>query len=249
MGQSALTDLLENEARIAQNLALRADCAIAYFTEQVRRGPALTCPICKYTGRFAPVRHKLSIWCPSCDSRPRHRLLKRWLDDFDMTGKRVLHFAPEVSLSAGLRETAELYRTADTLDTCDFQLDITAMDLPDGAFDVIIANHVLEYVDDQAALAEMRRVLAPDGLALLTVPLVAGWARTFENPEIEMQRAQPSQSKDAFHLRFYGRDFSGRVADAGFVVEEFTASVQDVATYALHRGETLFIARKQVQGH
>jgi SAM-dependent methyltransferase len=49
--------------------------------------------------------------------------------------------------------------------------DATAMPFPDGWFDVIIAAEVLEHIPaDQAALAEISRVLAPGGTAAVTVP-------------------------------------------------------------------------------
>jgi SAM-dependent methyltransferase len=41
----------------------------------------------------------------------------------------------------------------------------------DAAFDVVIANHVLEHIpDDGAAIAELARVLRPGGRAILMVP-------------------------------------------------------------------------------
>jgi SAM-dependent methyltransferase len=47
----------------------------------------------------------------------------------------------------------------------------TALPFPDGSFDLACAFDVLEHLDDDAAgLAEMRRVLRPSGLVLLTVP-------------------------------------------------------------------------------
>lgn len=45
---------------------------------------------------------------------------------------------------------------------------------PDGHFDVVISNHVIEHVGDRAAqrghLAELRRVLKPNGVGCLAVP-------------------------------------------------------------------------------
>ncbi|MCR9219915.1 MAG: methyltransferase domain-containing protein [Alphaproteobacteria bacterium] len=49
--------------------------------------------------------------------------------------------------------------------------DICAMPFPDARFDAVLATDIVEHVDDDAAaLAEIRRVLKPGGLALLTVP-------------------------------------------------------------------------------
>jgi SAM-dependent methyltransferase len=43
--------------------------------------------------------------------------------------------------------------------------------LPDGAFDRVICTEVLEHTEDPAAiLAEIRRVLRPGGIAVITVP-------------------------------------------------------------------------------
>ncbi|MFP5465661.1 MAG: class I SAM-dependent methyltransferase, partial [Gammaproteobacteria bacterium] len=45
---------------------------------------------------------------------------------------------------------------------------------PDGHFDVVISNHVIEHVGDSSAqrrhLAELRRVLGPAGVGYLAVP-------------------------------------------------------------------------------
>lgn len=49
--------------------------------------------------------------------------------------------------------------------------DATCLPFPDNTFDRIIASEVLEHVpDDQAALAELARVLKPDGILAATVP-------------------------------------------------------------------------------
>lgn len=49
--------------------------------------------------------------------------------------------------------------------------DVTALPFPDGAFALVLATDVIEHVaDDRRALAEIRRVLAPGGRLVLTVP-------------------------------------------------------------------------------
>jgi SAM-dependent methyltransferase len=58
--------------------------------------------------------------------------------------------------------------------------DLTRLTYPDGAFDLVLTSETLEHVPDlAAALREIRRVLAPGGRHLFTVPLLPGVPRTF----------------------------------------------------------------------
>jgi SAM-dependent methyltransferase len=235
---------------IEAKLELRARLAVEHMGRVARDGPARECPLCGWRGPFSPVRHKPGIWCPSCDSRPRHRLFKLWLDRTGGFGPhaRVLHFAAEPCLSDWIRPAVAEYATADLLPNHDLRLDITAMDLPDGRFDAVIANHVLEHVDDRAALAEIHRVLSPGGVAALTVPLVEGWERTLENPDWTSEAERRAYYTDPQHLRMYGRDFRERLRATGFRVEEFTAEEPDVFRFGLQRGEKIFLARRMEAG-
>ena len=227
-------------------LELRARIALDHFARAVREGPERECPICGYHGRFSPVRHKPSIWCPGCDSRPRHRLLKLWLEREAEVAptSRGLHFAAEPGVSDALGDVEE-YRTAYLNDRFELRLDLEEMALPDGRFDLIIANHVLEHVNDFKALREISRVLSPGGLAVLTVPLVEGWTETLEGDGWSEEEAKLFAT-DHTHLRLYGKDFRDRIRAAGLACEEFTAVEPDVSRYGLHRGEKIFLARKNI---
>ena len=58
--------------------------------------------------------------------------------------------------------------------------DLTALTFPDGSFDLVITSETLEHVPDlDAALLEIRRVLAPGGRHVFTVPQLPGTASTF----------------------------------------------------------------------
>ena len=231
---------------IAEIMDRRARRAIEHFTALAWGRTPRECPICGYKGMFSPVKHKPEIWCPGCDSRPRHRLLKLWMDREMVLapGARVIHFAAEPWVRAEMAARGADYRTADLNDKFDMRLDITAMDLADGSVDMIIANHVLEHVDDARAFAEIHRVLAPGGQAVITVPMIEGFDATYEDPGLTTPEARRLHYGDADHLRWYGRDVRARFAAPGLAVSEFTALEPDAARYALHRGEKVFIGLK-----
>lgn len=232
-------------AELARILDHRAQRAIDHVTRLAHQGTPRLCPICGYEGRFAPVRHKPEIWCPQCDSRPRHRLLKLWMDRAAAIpeGADVLHFAAEPWVRDWFDDRGATYTTADLNDTFDIQLDITAMDLADASFDVVMANHVLEHVDDAKALAEIHRILRPGGQAVITVPVVEGWDTSYEEPDLT-EAERHLRYGDPTHMRFYGRDIRDRITSARFRLEMYTAVEPDVSRHALHRGERVFIGHK-----
>ena len=235
-----------SEAEIARLLELRAERAVAHFTVLARGRTPRHCPVCGYEGMFSPVRHKPEIWCPGCDSRPRHRLLKLWIErEMELgAGARVLHFAPEPFAREWFETRGAEYVTADLSEPADLRLDMMAMDLPDASFDMILACHVLEHVeDDRAAMAEMFRVLRPGGRAVLMVPMIEGWDETCEVQGLDEEGRRLCYG-DPLHRRFYGRDFRDRLRAAGFDLAEFAAVEPDVSRHALNRGERVFIACK-----
>jgi SAM-dependent methyltransferase len=116
------------------------------------------------------------------------------------------------------------------------------MRLPDESYDVVICSHVLEHVDDRRALAEIRRVLTIRGLAVLMVPIVEGWDRTYENDAIRSPSERMLHFGQEDHVRFYGSDLRDRIRESGFDLQEFTAIEPDVHLHGLQRGEKLFLA-------
>jgi SAM-dependent methyltransferase len=174
------------------------------------------CPICSYRGVFLDHAGRPRQVCPSCGSRARHRALHVALAERARLAplprfERALHFAPEVCLEGTLRGLARRIITAD-IDPRGVDLALDARYLPfrDGAFDLVIASHVLEHVlEDHLALAEIHRVLVPGGLAILLVPVTA-------EATLEFGFVDPERND---HARECGPDYFERYRAAGFEVD------------------------------
>ena len=158
----------------------------------------------------------------------------------------ALHFAPERGMADLLRKTARQYVSADLAPgRADRVMNIESIDAPDASFDWVICSHVLEHVDDGRALREIHRVLGPGGVALIMLPVIEGWAQTYENEAARTPEDRKRHFGQSDHLRLYGADVRDRIRAGGFDLDEFTAEGEDVLTYGLQRGEKLFIARKK----
>ena len=208
------------------------------------------CPACGYRGHFLahPRRGRPNACCGNCGARERHRLMALYFDGAGqavIAGARVLHISPE-DILAQFFERSKEYVTADLTDTsADLMLDVTAMNLPDGVFDMVICSHVLEHVvDDTAAIAELYRILTPGSTAVVCVPVIQGWVNTYENLEITDPVDRLGHFGHIDHVRYYGRDILERLAVPGFEVTEFQASPEQCVVHATHRGSSLYLAYK-----
>lgn len=210
------------------------------------------CNICQYKGFFAafgrPVR--LDARCPSCGSLERHRLLMLGIScgeikNFSKPDVKVLHFAPEAILKTKFREYFSNYTTADLFADADLVLNLENINLEDDQYDLIIANHVLEHVDDKKAALELRRILRSGGVFVCQVPIIEGWDSTYENDEITSESQRWIHFGQGDHVRYYGSDFRERFCTAGFKLDkEFTSKGSDVIRYGLQRGEKVFVFEK-----
>jgi SAM-dependent methyltransferase len=205
--------------------------------------------VCGHYGRFFAFGQppRFDAHCPKCGSLERHRLLKLWLDrnPARIEAADILHFAPESGLAASLAARAASYASADLRPgRAERVLNIESIALDDAAFSMIVCVHVLEHVDDRRALDEIFRILRPDGLALIMVPVIESWDVTYEDRSASTHSARSLYFGQSDHVRFYGRDLRERLSKAGFAVDEFVAAEPDVSRHGLMRGETLFICRK-----
>lgn len=192
----------------------------------VSAGPPLHyCPVCASTvPAFRPgPRGRPNACCPICGSLERHRLLWLYLQlstPVFRVPTRLLHFAPERSLRDRFKMRANIDYVSGDLDSpiADVKLDIQELAFEDSSFDFILCSHVLEHIpDDRRAMAELRRVLRPGGVALVAVPLRDA-DTTLEDPSIVTPEDRERHYGQADHVRYYGRDFPSRLEAAGFSV-------------------------------
>ncbi len=162
--------------------------------------------------------------CPRCGCHDRERHLWLYMNKYGllerMRGAVLLHFAPELALTtvlahAGLSRhvMADLNPSRPEI----VQMDMLSTGLANSSFDFVMANHVMEHVDDDmTALRELRRVLKPGGLAILQTPYSDVLERTFADPGIRTPEQRLELYGQEDHVRLYGRDIFDRFASAGF---------------------------------
>jgi len=208
-----------NGRSLPRLVAAGAANVTAAATDRWRRA-GWWCPCCdRVTGSFLWVGNQLRLSrhavCPGCGARSRHRGIAMVLPELLVESpRRVLHFAPEAPITTVLDRLvpgAEVVTTDLVRDDVDRPgEDIQALGFHDGEFDLVLCNHVLEHVaDDAAAVAELARVTAPGGSALITVP--GDWSRrsTVSFPDVSFNG----------HHRDYGTEVVDLVASAFATVE------------------------------
>jgi SAM-dependent methyltransferase len=156
------------------------------------------CPICG-SNRFVEFSGRQAARCEECDALERHRALARELSELlDVgAGRSALEAGPASPRVFGgfLREHGWDYKSIDqsrrgnpndprAVGFIDHEADLRDLSLfADDSIHLIIVQHVIEEIPDHTkALAEIGRVLAPQGTALLEIPF---------DPNLERSERQP----------------------------------------------------------
>ncbi len=194
--------------------------------------------------------------CPCCDAFDRDRLTAIYLENafasFDRNRTyRLLEFAPGDALYKKLKSLPFIaYRSADlSRKTVDERVDMTDMAAyAGGSLDVILCSHILEHIpDDRKAMRELRRVLKPEGFAIVLVPLVVGVDETHEDPSMDTPELRWKYFGMGDHVRQYGkRDFIERLEAAGLKVEQLGIEHFGAETFrraAIAENSVLYVVR------
>ena len=197
-----------------------------------------------------------NVLSPSTLSLERHRLLWLYLQnetDLLTRPQKLLHFAPEQCFYKRFRESKTIQYTTTDLNSplADVPADICDLPFADNEFDFILCNHVLEHIpDDFKAMQEIYRVLKPDGIAILQIPLENNRDVTFEDDSITDRKERARIFGQYDHVRVYGMDYFERLAQVGFDVNavDYTKELgaKKVDRYRLAAGELIPVVRKNV---
>ena len=222
-------------------------------------GKNVTCPICSKSFRkFLPygrINPRPNALCPNCLSLERHRLIWLFLKektDFFKEKQHVLHIAPEGCFLYPFQEVhREWYITADIESPlAKVKMDIHKMPFADTTFDVVLCNHVLEHVDDDIkAMQEIRRVLKPQGFAILQVPFFHPVPQTtISDPGIKDAKMREKLFGQDDHVRKYGSDYAERIQQAGLLAraDGFVNEIPENKRleYGLAKGEMIYVGTR-----
>ena len=223
------------------------------------RGTKYTDPIDgKSYRKFLPYGYqkiRKNVLAPGTFSLERHRLfwiyLKNETDFFSATKKKVLHFAPEQAFYHQFKKIKKIdYTTTDLFSPlADVKADICNLPFKDNEFDYIFCNHVLEHIpDDNKAMSELFRVLAPNGIGVFQIPQDLSREFTFEDDSIKDPKERATIFGQYDHVRVYGRDYFDKLREIGFNVTaiDYTKKLtkKEIDKYRLAQGELIPVCRK-----
>ena len=202
------------------------------------------CPYCKKrfraflsTGIDIPIYSELEVigagkrkncTCPRCYSTDRDRLLFYYLDKYKLAdNSSLLHIMPEPPVKSLLKtlsginyQTGRNFKDKYFFDKDYFQLDVTNLYYDSNTFDVVMANHVLQNInDDNKALNEIYRVLKPGGKAILQVPISYKIDKSIEDEYLVLPKVRAKYFFNYEKVRLYGTDFFEKLKKTGFDVE------------------------------
>lgn len=210
------------------------------------------CPCCGWEGKkFLPFFDggyvSFDSDCPECRSQARHRGHIVFYNNFFKNTKPVgdlLYIAPEKNIS--------FFKTINELNVktseynkkteADFHYNLMNIDCPSNTWDFIICHRVIEHIpDDKKGMNELFRILKPNGICILSVPISSNLEKTIEY-------GKPNEM-ESYHYYNYGKDFIGRIPVGNIKVQEvkFSSFIkkEEFKLYSLDSSEDyIYICKK-----
>ena len=194
------------------------------------KGKTVHCEICNWHGtQFFKGK------CPKCRSLPRTRLIPFSLHYFELikTDLSILHIAPNINEYNYVRSTFEGLTRYDRLNIkkvfshINLVQDLTQTTISDNTYDLVLIWHVFEHINqDHKAIAEIHRILKPNGNLLVSVPIYpANNPTTYEDFSIPYEAYEKVHGHND-HCRSCGLDYYKRFESVGF--KSSTLSVKDI---------------------
>lgn len=135
----------------------------------------------------------------------------------------MLHFAPESPIKKRIIKNfrGEYFGSDIVKGRADYVVDMTDICFEDNFFDYIIACNVMEHIaEEKKALEELKRVIKPDGVIILSFPVAFDRADTYGDSGLSgEERIRHFGQED--HVRIYGMDHTERFKKYGFEVRSF----------------------------
>ena len=268
-----LIKLCPSSLRKPAYIVVKAGRVIRYRSDMLLKPKKMTlyCPCCGYrfrafnekdyrerpekfnTARYEDIRQ--DVLCPICRALPRHRILALWCEKHivELKDASILYFAPERSMMRWMERNGITCTTADLYSSGDLKLDIQNTGLDDSSYDVVIANHVLEHVDVyRNALAEVQRILKPNGFFICSFPMDPKVELLDEETEplSEMERIRRFGQSD--HKRVFGMKAEKLLIEAGYEIEiidggDYPDEILPIIGPADYDMNRLFCCRKKAE--
>lgn len=185
-------------------------------------GNKFQCNICgKHLHRFIQLEDGDRL-CPYCGSISRTRRLYDLIEkNFLYSGIKVLDFSPSRSLFRLLKSKREIFYDSTDISAnflSDYHYDITALDISNEMYDLVICYHVLEHViEDSKAIMELYRVTRKGGHCIIQTPFKEG--EIYENPSINTDALRLKHFGQEDHVRMYSvSGLCERLESCGFQV-------------------------------
>jgi len=120
------------------------------------------------------------------------------------------------------------YKSADISEISDLKLDIENTGLDDNSVDMVICNHVLEHVSDyKKALAELKRIIKPEGEIIISFPTDKSLTDVYEDASITSREARIKAFGQFDHIRIFGKNSKELLESSGFKVTEISGENYD----------------------